>query len=88
MIFVGARTDAIGATQEKRCGTREFEEIVLPGNEALVGEFPWACSLFTQTGKYLGGCTIIPNTPDNDIQQPTYRVITTALKLKKVGPRE
>jgi len=81
--FLGARTDAIGATQEKRCGTRNFEELVLPGSQARVGEFPWACSLFTQSDKYLGGCTIIPNEKDNDITKPTYRVITGALKTQK-----
>jgi len=86
--YLGARSDLIGETKEKRCGTREFEEKVLPENEALVGEFPWACSLFTQAGKYLGGCTIIPNTPDNSIQEPTYRVITVATKLKKLGPND
>lgn len=52
-----------------------------------MGEFPWACSLFTQgvggkKEKYLGGCTIIPNERDNDIQKPTYRVITAASKVK------
>merc|ERR1711981_577353 len=85
--YLGARNDAINSTKEKRCGTREFEEIVLPENEAFVGEFPWACSVFTQdvgnkAGKYLGGCTIIPNERDNDIQKPTYRVITAAHRLQ------
>jgi len=87
--FLGARTDAIGVTQEKRCGTREFEEVVLPENQAIMGEFPWACSVFTdegaRDGKYLGGCTIIPNERDNDITKPTYRVITAAHKLDGVG---
>jgi len=86
--YLGARTDAIGATVEKRCGTREFEEKVLPENQAQVGEFPWACSLFTQKGKYLGGCTIVPNSRTNSIMEPTYRVITAALKLKKLGPSD
>merc|ERR1711976_125465 len=85
---LGGRTDSIGAsTKEKRCGTRKFTEQVLPENEAIMGEFPWACSLFTQgiggnEEKYLGGCTIIPNEKDNDIQKPTYRVITAASKVK------
>ena len=86
-IFLGGRTDSIGGQKEKRCGTRSFEETVLPENEAIMGEFPWACSLFTQgvggkKEKYLGGCTIIPNERDNDIQKPTYRVITAASKVK------
>ena len=71
---------------QKLCGTRNFELTVLPENEAIMGEFPWACSLFTQAirgkkEKYLGGCTIIPNERDNDIRKPTYRVITAATKL-------
>ena len=88
LIFAGGRTDSIGeSTKEKRCGTRKFTEQVLPENEAIMGEFPWACSLFTQgiggnEEKYLGGCTIIPNGKDNDIQKPTYRVITAASKVK------
>jgi len=85
---LGGRTDAIGgSTEEKRCGTRNFVEETLPENEAIMGEFPWACSLFTQAfrgkkEKYLGGCTIIPNEQDNDIQKPTYRVITAASKVQ------
>jgi hypothetical protein len=87
-ISVFERTDAIGvAKEEKRCGTRDFDEIKLPENEAIMGEFPWVCSLFTQgiggkREKYLGGCTIVPNERDNDIQKPTYRVITAASKVK------
>jgi len=86
IAFLGGRSDAIGGQEEKRCGTRDFEETILPGNEAFLGEFPWACSVFTQdkgnkAGKYLGGCTIIPNERDNDIHKPTYRVITAASKL-------
>jgi len=88
IALLGGRTDSIGgAAKEKKCGTREFTEQVLPENEAIMGEFPWACSLFTQgiggnEEKYLGGCTIIPNGRDNDIQKPTYRVITAASKVK------
>jgi len=87
IAFLGGRTDSIGGQEEKRCGTRSFTETVLPENEAIMGEFPWACSLFTQgvggkKEKYLGGCTIIPNERDNDIQKPTYRVITAASKVK------
>jgi len=89
IALIGNRTDAIGGQNEKRCGTRKFEEVILPENEAIMGEFPWVCSLFTRiagnkAGKYLGGCAIIPNERDNDIQKPTYRVITAAAKMMKL----
>ena len=85
-FIVGLRTDSIGEKSKKRCGTRKFKEKKLPGNEASVGEFPWACSVFTQAiggkkEKYLGGCAIIPNKRDNDVQKPTYRIITAGSRL-------
>jgi len=87
IALIGDRTDAIGGKNEKRCGVRKFELTALPENEAIMGEFPWVCSVFTRTprnraGRYLGGCAIIPNGPDNDIHKPTYRVITAAAKIE------
>ena len=72
----------IGKEKEKHCGTRNFKE----EDESTTKEFPWSCSVFTlgirgKKEKYLGGCTIIPNEPDNDILKPTYRVVTAATKI-------
>ena len=58
-----------------------------------MGEFPWACSVFTrgsrgQDGKYIGGCVIVPNNRDNSVDEPTYKIVTAASKLAKVGERE
>jgi hypothetical protein len=62
----------------------------LPNNQAAMGEFPWACSVFTRgrNEKYLGGCVIVPNTRDNSVNQPTYKIVTAASKLAKVGKSE
>ena len=55
-----------------------------------MGEFPWACSVFTrgQDEKYIGGCVIVPNNRDNSVDKPTYKIVTAASKLAKVGARE
>jgi hypothetical protein len=79
------RTETIGVT--KQCGHREFDDLNLPKSEVSPGEFPWTCTLWTETnGKevYLGSCAIIPNSKGNDITEPTRRVITAAHKLKSL----
>ena len=73
---------SVGKEKEKHCGTRNFKE----EDESTTKEFPWSCSVFTlgirgKKEKYLGGCTIIPNEPDNDILKPTYRAVTAAKNL-------
>ena len=76
---MGERSDSIlGSSDDlqKRCGTRSFKETALPNNQAAMGEFPWACSVFTRgrKEKYVGGCVIFPNTRDNSVSQPTYKI--------------
>jgi len=90
---LGERSDSILGSFEdldKRCGTRSFQETALPDNQAALGEFPWACSVFTrgQNEKYIGGCVIVPNSRDNSVAEPTYKIVTAASKLAKVGERE
>ena len=90
---LGERSDSIlGSSDDlqKRCGTRSFKETALPNNQAAMGEFPWACSVFTRgrNEKYVGGCVIVPNTRDNSVNQPTYKIVTAASKLAKVGKSE
>jgi hypothetical protein len=87
------RSDSIQGSFEdldKRCGTRSFQETALPDNQAALGEFPWACSVFTrgQDEKYVGGCVIVPNSRDNSVAEPTYKIVTAASKLAKVGKTE
>jgi len=79
------RTETIGVT--KQCGHREFDDLNLPKSEVSPGEFPWTCTLWTETNGrdvYLGSCAIIPNAKGNDITEPTRRVITAAHKLKSL----
>jgi hypothetical protein len=93
---LGERSDSIQGSFEdldKRCGTRSFQETALPDNQAALGEFPWACSVFTrarsgQPKKYIGGCVIVPNSRDNSVAEPTYKIVTAASKLAKVGGPE
>jgi len=85
---LGKRTDSIKGSFEdldKQCGTRSFSLTALPDNQAVMGEFPWACSVFTQNEKYIGGCVIVPNNRDNSVDEPTYKIVTAASKLEKVG---
>jgi len=92
---LGKRTDSIQGSGsfedlDKRCGTRSFSLTALPDNQAVMGEFPWACSVFTrgQDEKYIGGCVIVPNNRDNSVDEPTYKIVTAASKLEKVGANE
>jgi len=92
-VSIFERSDKILGSFEdldKRCGTRSFQETALPDNQAALGEFPWACSVFTRgrNEKYIGGCVIVPNSRDNSVAEPTYKIVTAASKLAKVGERE
>jgi len=85
-------SDLIGfsdLTAGKRCGERKFiQGTDLKVGEASPEEFPWTCLILNSNDVFIGGCAIIAENSENNIQFGTPKVITVAHKLTKVKKDE